>query len=624
LSKRIRENKNNRVLLESLPHVVSNMKYMSNMHAYAELNSHVEDVNRQISTIASVGGLFLALGACITLSIMTPFTLIHIVSIMCLINSIFSVFIAERFFGYKIKKWADIFSVIFLMLTMPIQWFFTGGFHGIGGMWCIFAAILCLYSLKGRIQQYLLILFAPEVVSILVLNIIHPEWEVILNTKQSAVICFVSTLGIGCYVQFVEMLQNIQFMKAQESLQNVQREMAVQYEKSLETNEELTDLTKKLEMSNKTQRSFTAAMNHEMRAPLNGIEGCLQILMMDDSLSHDARETVKNALTASMSINQTINDLLDFSMLEQGKFEIVRKPFDLRDTIDNISTIFKPMANAKNLKFIINIPMDTRVSLYADGVRIQQVITNLISNSVKYTKEGSVSMIFTTKRGNLHFEINDTGVGMDEASLAVLFDPFTRFNMTENVNIQGTGLGMNIVYNMVKAMKGDVRVESEVGVGTTFYVDIPIMFYDSEILYSTPRDTDSKDFVQKDLSIYKVLCVDDTEINRTVFKGMLKKTNTYVVMADNGEQAIELCKKQKFDIIFMDHIMPGIDGVEATKKIRELPGGRFDKTPIVMFTGNSSEEYKKLYIENGANGYLLKPIMYDELIQCFNLIEEQE
>lgn len=208
-------------------------------------------------------------------------------------------------------------------------------------------------------------------------------------------------------------------------------------------------------------------------------------------------------MTASKTINETVNDLLDFAKLEEGKFEIVKRPFDLRDILDNVSTIFRPQASANNLKFFIQIPKESRVSLVGDGVRIQQIMTNLISNGIKYTKEGSVIMTVTTERGHLKFDVKDTGQGMSQDSVDALFDPFTRFNLEENVHVQGTGLGMNIVSNLIKEMKGEIIVESELGVGTVFHVDIPIMFYDSAITYSSPRAQSSLDFNSVNLSDFR-------------------------------------------------------------------------------------------------------------------------
>lgn len=591
-----------------------------NFKEYYELNSKfMGAINREVSSFATTGALFIAIGAFIVLSIVMPFSLINILIGISVLNVIFHNIYVEKYFGVKIKKLIDLYCVIFLMACMPVQWFALGGFHGSGALWLIFTIIYCIFTINGRAQIHILLVFSIEILGVLVANYIHPELEAPVNNEAASMIASFSMIGIGFYIAALQYLQNIEFLRDRREMEALQEDLSAHYQESVAMNDELILTTNRLEMANETQRRFTASMNHELRSPLNGIEGCLQILLMDDSLSSEARETVVNAITASKTINQTVNDLLDFAKLEEGKFDIVEKQFDLRDVLDNVSTIFKPLASAKNLKFIIQIPRDSRVSIYGDGVRIQQVMTNLISNGIKYTQTGNVTMTVTTERGHLKFDVSDTGQGMSEESLKVLFDPFTRFNMNENVHIQGTGLGMSIVSNIVKAMDGTITVDSMIGIGTTFHVDIPIMFYDSDIIYTSPRNNIDIKKINVNLSMYKVLCVDDKELNRTVFKGLLKQTGAYIVSADKGSEAIKLCHNQNFDIIFLDHMMPEMDGLEALKRIREIDG--YENIPIIMFTGNSGEDYHKMYIEKGANGHLLKPIMYEELIDCFNLIK---
>ena len=589
---------------------------------YLELVGKASELNSQVEDIASFGAMILAFLAFLTLCIICPFSIINVLIGVCVINIVFDNFFAEKYFGRKGKEIVDTYCVIFLMCTLPVQWFATGGFEGPGGMWIIFTAVYCIFGLGGRSQVNILCALAVEVVCIMVANITHPELVVDMLKSHKYVVGIVSILGVGAYIQYLQTFQTAEYLRDRIELEQLQEETNKHFATSVAINEDLLSTTLKLEQANKTQKSFNASMNHELRAPLNGIEGCLQILLMDENLSEESRETVLNALTASKTINQTVNDLLDFAMLDEGRFEMVKKTFDLRDILDNLSTIFRPQANAKNLKFTISIPKDTRVMLVADSVRIQQIMTNLISNGIKYTHEGSVTMTVTTERGLLKFDVADTGQGMSRESVDTLFDPFTRFNREENVNIQGSGLGMNIVYNLITAMNGTIDVRSRIGKGTTFHVEIPIIFYDSDILYSTPRESKVVDNRTIDLKGQRILYVDDTEINRTVFKGLLSKTGAEVTLVDSGKRAIRLCNEEVFDIIFMDHHMPELDGIETMKYIRNLKNTTYKQIPIVMCTGNAGAEYRKLYSESGANGYLLKPFMYGDLIECFELLQK--
>jgi len=308
-----------------------------------------------------------------------------------------------------------------------------------------------------------------------------------------------------------------------------------------------------------------------------------------------------------------VNDLLDFAKLEEGKFDIVKTRFDLRDVLDNVTTIFNPMALAKGLEFQIRIPKNSRVSMVADGVRIQQIMTNLLSNGIKYTREGSVVMTISTTSCNLEFDVVDTGQGMTKEEIEVLFDPFTRFNMKENVKIQGTGLGMNVVSNLIREMRGQIDVESTVNVGTKFHISIPIMYYDSDITFCSPRVQEEKtDAEEFDMSHLRILSVDDMQINRTVIRGLLKPTKAEVIDVGSGRKAVEYCRREKYDVILLDHMMPEMDGIETMLTIHE--SGLNINTPIIMLTGNTGKEYTDLYAQKGAAGYLEKPVKYENLV----------
>ncbi len=577
-------------------------------------NDTESDFADKVTNYAARGAFIIALVSFAALCFVAPFSGINILSAINLVVITFDNFFVEKYFGHKIKIVMDIVCVIFLMLGTPAIWFNSGGFHGIGSIWILFPAIYCIFGLKGRPQKILVNVYAIEVQLIMIAGIIHPEYEMHFRNSDHILVSYISICGIAFFLQVLVMLQNNAVHADQKRLKALQEDITANYEEQVAANDEIINTAKALELANRTQRSFTASMNHELRAPLNGIEGCLQILLRDEGISDENRELVRNAIASSKTINQTVNDLLDYAKLEEGKFEIVKSPFDLRDVLDNVSSMFRSQAEAKGLKFIVQIPKESRVSIVGDALRIQQVMTNLVSNGIKYTKEGSVVMQVTTERGHLKFSVEDTGQGMDEDSLKVLFDPFTRFNMEENVKITGTGLGMNIVSNMVSAMKGTIDVESAVHIGTKFFVDIPIVFYDSQITYLTPREeVNPVEESDLDMTGCKILCVDDSDMNCTVFKGLLRPTNATVSVAYSGIQAIEMCRENLYDFIFLDHQMPEMDGLETLEHIRGIDVNKYKNVPIIMFTGNVGEEYERLYQEKGADGYLEKPIMYDKL-----------
>ena len=401
----------------------------------------------------------------------------------------------------------------------------------------------------------------------------------------------------------------------QNDLSKSNEELTASNEELIAINTELTDVTGKLLDSMDKQKMFSASMTHELRAPLNGIEGSLQIMLMSGTLDADNKTSVENALKACRNLSRNVNDMLDFAKLSEGKFEIVNRVFDLRDVINDVRYLFEEQVKAKGLSFVINIPMDTKCSLIGDDIRISQILTNLISNSVKYTKEGNVTCDFSVKNDSLEFIIKDTGIGMSQQSIEVLFDPFTRFDLKKNSGIQGTGLGMSIVYNLIKAMDGKIDVSSEIDKGTTFTVSIPISINDDKIIYSSEHNTkNDTSFDTADFSNVNILCVDDTKINLIVFKGLLKNTDAKIDTALNYFEAMDAIESKKYNIIFVDHFMPDKDGIELYRDLRN--GDSINKnTPVIMLTGNTTDDYTRLYESEGFDGWLEKPISQNKLVE---------
>ena len=387
----------------------------------------------------------------------------------------------------------------------------------------------------------------------------------------------------------------------------------------------INDITEKKLMEqqlrevNASQKMFTASMNHELRSPLNGVIGLLQILKEDNTLTKTQHNYVYNAYQSAELMLQIVNDLLDYAKIGTNEFTIKKEVFDLRDVISNIEQNMVVMADAKGLKFKVNVDDDCYCLLRGDEIRIKQILYNIISNGIKYTDKGEVELSVTYNDGNLILACADTGQGISEESIKVLFDPFVRVNEDMNRHIQGTGLGLSIVKRIIEKMDGDIQVESELNVGTNFVITIPVAVEDKSVRYSDERVIVPKSEQNEDLSQYAVLCVDDTRVNVIVFEGLLKSTGIKVDKALSGQQAIDKAGRNKYDIIFMDHQMPNMSGIEAFKKIRE--GSSDNKnTPIVVLTANVGHDLEDEYARIGFNGYLNKPIIKEELIKLIKKI----
>lgn len=377
-------------------------------------------------------------------------------------------------------------------------------------------------------------------------------------------------------------------------------------------NEELRSMLDKIQRLSESRKLFTASMNHELRTPLNVIIGLLQIVLSEGGLSQTQQEYISNAYKSSMTMLELVNELLDIAKMETDEFKIRQERFNLDDLIYNVKKSTEALAVSKGLEFRLAVTDNARESFYGDELRINQVINNLVSNAIKYTDNGSVELTIDYMNGELIINCADTGQGISEEAQKVLFDPYVRINESKNRMIQGTGLGLSIVKKIVDKMNGHIQVQSELDKGTTFMVSIPL-----ERAQWADELFVEEDYISEqhsvDLSTLRVLCVDDMKVNVTVFEGLLKSTGMKVDKAYSGPEAINMSEMNKYDIIFMDHQMPNMDGVEALKLIREKCDIN-KNTPVIVLTGNVGEEYEKLYDEAGFDGYLTKPIIKEGLL----------
>lgn len=399
-------------------------------------------------------------------------------------------------------------------------------------------------------------------------------------------------------------------------------ELEAQNEELIAINEELNETTEKLsnaleeiEKASEAQKMFTNSMNHELRAPLNGIIGTIQVMLMNDKLADSDRQSLKQCMSMSKSLLNIVNDLLDYAKMDAGEFEILPAAFDLHEVIKNIEGTFKNQAENKGLKLNFDIADDTVCGVYGDDFRIQQVIANIVSNGIKYTESGSVTVSVSYKDDSLKFVISDTGQGMSEESMKYLFVPFKRIAEFKNKKIQGTGLGMTIVLNLVNKMGGTIDVDSKLGEGTTFTVILPSKITDANNTWANPVKKDNQKDLKSDtnLSDKKILYVDDTQINLKVIEKLLSDTGVVITTRDVPSDGLALAKENTYDLIMVDHQMPEMTGLELFKAIRETSNCN-SKTPVVIFTGNAGTGTEEKYKDMGFAGYLSKPVLKDDLV----------
>ncbi len=379
--------------------------------------------------------------------------------------------------------------------------------------------------------------------------------------------------------------------------------------------------------ANRAKSNFLANMSHEIRTPINAILGLNEIIMKetdDDNILGYSGQIV----SAGKALLSIVNDVLDLSRIESGKIEITPAPYKLRALINECYNLVSIKAYDKNLGLKFDIDESLPSGYIGDSVRIRQVMVNLLSNAVKYTPKGTVRMKVTgyTRDSVFYLKVSviDTGIGIRSEDISGLFESFKRIDESRNRRVEGTGLGLSISKSLVDMMEGDISVTSVYGEGSTFTFEVPQQIEDmTPIGRYDPKE--SEDHSAMRVSSFeapdaRLLVVDDVDTNLVVFCGLLKKTKVKIDMASDGFEAIRLAERTKYDIIFMDHMMPDMDGVESMKRIKSDPLGINHKTPVVMLTANAIYGVKEEYLKEGFDDYISKPLrgeVLEEMVRKF-------
>lgn len=373
--------------------------------------------------------------------------------------------------------------------------------------------------------------------------------------------------------------------------------------------------------ANEAKGKFLAHMSHEIRTPINAVLG-MDEMILRESKEQNIKEYAMDIHTAGQSLLSLINDILDFSKIESGKMEIVPVEYDVSSMFHDLVNMISQRAMDKNLSLVVEIEHEIPSRLYGDDVRIRQVLTNILTNAVKYTHEGTVWLRIRGDRTGdtavLNFEVEDTGIGIKEEDLPKLSAEFERIEEDRNRNIEGSGLGMNITILLLNMLGSRLHVESVYGKGSKFSFELeqkivdctPIGDFESKVHQIAQNYSYSTNFHAKDA---KILVVDDNAVNRKVLRNLLKETQIQVSEAGGGRECVDLVKENRYDLIFLDHMMPEMDGVETLHHIKALPECPCEKTPIIMLTANAVSGAKEKYLNEGFDDFLSKPIVPEKL-----------
>jgi signal transduction histidine kinase/ActR/RegA family two-component response regulator/HPt (histidine-containing phosphotransfer) domain-containing protein len=383
-------------------------------------------------------------------------------------------------------------------------------------------------------------------------------------------------------------------------------------------NIQLIESTKQAKAASLAKSAFLARMSHEIRTPMNAILGMSELAERDCG-KRESAEYIAEIKRAGTNLLAIINDIMDFSKIESGKMDIVPVKYYFASLISDVTTIIRMRLTETDVLFAASIDDSLPSALIGDETRIRQVLLNLLSNAVKYTKEGSISLDVRGERikdGEIRviFDVSDTGTGIKENDMGKLFGEFTRLDEDKNKNIEGTGLGLAITRSLCIAMGGDISVSSQYGKGSKFTVRVPqgVADYTPLSLSNGPETKHAPEandarirFTAPDA---RILIVDDIMINLQVARGLLAPYEMSVDICESGAEAIELVGERVYDLVFMDHMMPGMDGIETTAAIRNMPEERFKKLPIIALTANAISGMREMFLQSGFDDFLSKPI----------------
>lgn len=497
---------------------------------------------------------------------------------------------------------AVVTAVLLICVVLPFNFLTAGGIYGGAPIWFMLGVVYVCLVVENKVKYVLLICGYSLFAVCYYIAYAHPEL-VVQHTMQVAYIDSIMTLmvvsGLTCGMI---LFQNAIF-RSENALAKKQK--------------------KEIEELNRMQSRFFSSMSHEIRTPINTIIGMNEMILREE-VSDEVASDARSIQGASKMLLTLINDILDMSKIESGKMDIVPVEYDMGDMLSDIVNMIWIGAQKKGLEFHIDVDQKMPSRLFGDEVRIKQILINVLNNAVKYTAEGSVTLSIACKRQEdghalITYSVADTGMGIKKESIPFLFSAFKRVDEEKNRYIEGTGLGLSIVKQLVELMGGEIAVNSVYMKGSTFVITLPqgiaggaqIGELDLEAKHALNARQQYKQSFEAPNA--HVLIVDDNDANLMVEEKLLRDTKVQIDTAASGMECLKKTLQIQYDVILMDHLMPGMDGIECLHEIRKQTGGRNPGTPVVILTANADGQSRALYKREGFDGYLQKPVSGTEL-----------
>ncbi len=504
--------------------------------------------------------------------------------------------------AHAIKFGSAFICIVVGLFFVPITFINGGGINGDAPLWFIYVILMISILLNGKTRVVFYILEMIVATGCYYISVRYPEL-IFENTRiMGIVFSYVSLIMISVAVAIMVVLEINLFTKEKKRTEEQKKE---------------------IEMLNAAQNQFFSSMSHEIRTPINTIIG-LNEMILRENVSEEVVEDAVNIRSAGKLLLNLINDILDMSKFRAGKMHLLISPYQTGNMLSDLVGMLWIRAKEKNLEFRINVSPDVPAELVGDEVRIKQILINILNNAIKYTKEGSISLTVQSEKidedtYNIIYTVADTGIGIKKEDMPYLFSAFKRVDEDTTNHIEGTGLGLSIVKQFLDLMGGKITVNSVYTKGSTFIVEIPqkrvnenlIGEFDFEKKHGYSKRSEYKKKFEAPEA--RILVVDDNEANLMVVNKLLRDTKVIIDTVTSGKAALKKTQNIEYNVIFMDHLMPEMDGIECKKQIRNQVGGSSRESKIVVLTANADEENRELYVREAFDGYLAKPVSGEDL-----------
>lgn len=553
-------------------------------------------LKHKLINIMTIGGII----ACTLSGIVSLFYIVDVRSLVGVtLTDIFMIIIFYYVNHYeKYELGAILVCAVVMLILMPYMYFTGGGIDSGIPHWYVLGILLTFLFFEGKVFYIFLVLEILVLILSIMFSYLFPRWVISFPYRSD------SYYDIGQSALIVAIMIGVVF--------KFQINLYVKAQK------EADDARKEAEEASAAKSNFLANISHEIRTPMNAICGMADLLAGGD-FSKEEVEYINSIKSSSENLISIINDILDFSKIESGKMNIITENYDFNSLISDVINIINFRMGNKDIAMDLQIDPNIPAAFLGDQGRIRQILINILNNAVKFTEKGSITLsihfkVTAKEKGILYFKIADTGIGIGDEDLQKLFTAFSQVDTKRNRNVEGTGLGLVICKGLLEQMEGNISIESEYGQGTIISFEIPQIIENiAPCNFNQRKSSEEKkykrfviDFVAP---MAKVAVVDDNKVNLIVASGLMKKFGFEPRLFQNGYDILtELQKGTQFDIIFIDHMMPGLDGIETTQQIRLSENDYLKEIPIIALTANAIKGVEKDFLEAGMNDFLFKPI----------------